>query len=558
MSIRLKIVLIVLPLLVATLALTGVSSYFSASNGVSRVAREFLAFKASQVRKHAESQWTLLVENGLTGREEMVAATREAVAAYAGSLATSATELTVAFAADGSVVMSTAALEPTAEEREAVAALAAAKNADYLTVTLGGVDRMGKGFWFEPFGWYVLVTEERAAFYAGVNEIKWRTLIILGASTAVGVALVLVFAGWLTRPLTRVVGTMRKIITTNDLGERVDVEYRDEIGQLAQTFNLMVEGLEAAYGKVRGYAFQSSASRQRAKRLRNYFQMYVPISVIDQHLSRPHGGTLAENRVIAMLSSDIRGFTTISEKLRPQDLVLQLNRYFTQMVGIIVKRGGIVCDYIGDAIKAFYGAPDKHEDDALQAVFSALDMVEALAEFNRAQREEAARGKSNLEWNIGVGVNYGVATVGDIGCDKKMIYNAFGRVSDFASELEGSTKKYAQQVIISERVRREVRNDLTCRYLDIHPTGDTGRPTNIYTVKRSVEGAEHEAWDLHNAAMEEYFPGRNFPKAAVLFAQVQKLLPGDAPGALMLERCRRYAKKAPPPDWDGAEIGDLA
>src|SRR5512133_2019190 len=116
MSIRLKIVLIVLPLLVATLALTGVSSYFSASNGVSRVARTFLAFKASQVRKHAESQWTLLVENGLTGRE-------------------------------------------------VVAALAAAKNADYLTVRLGGVERVGKGFWFEPFGWYVLVTEERAAFY---------------------------------------------------------------------------------------------------------------------------------------------------------------------------------------------------------------------------------------------------------------------------------------------------------------------------------------------------------------------------------------------------------
>ncbi|MCX7031611.1 MAG: adenylate/guanylate cyclase domain-containing protein, partial [Spirochaetes bacterium] len=79
MSIRLKIILIVLPLVVATLVLTGVSSYFAASNGISRVAREFLAFKSSQLRKHAESQWSLLVENGLTGRPEMVEATREAV-----------------------------------------------------------------------------------------------------------------------------------------------------------------------------------------------------------------------------------------------------------------------------------------------------------------------------------------------------------------------------------------------------------------------------------------------------------------------------------------------
>ncbi len=151
--------------------LTGVSSYFAASNGVSRVAREFLAFKSSQLRKHAESQWTLLVENGLTGRSEMVEATREAVASYAATLATSATELTAAFATDGSVQMATGELELAAGEREAVASLALAKNTDYLTVDLGGVQRVGKGFWFEPFGWYVLVTEDRAAFYAGVNEI---------------------------------------------------------------------------------------------------------------------------------------------------------------------------------------------------------------------------------------------------------------------------------------------------------------------------------------------------------------------------------------------------
>ena len=558
MSIRLKIILIVLPLVVATLLLTGVSSYFSASNGISEVAREFLAFKSSQLRKHAESQWTLLVENGLTGRSEMVEATREAVASYAASLATSATELTAAFGADGSVRMATGDLVLVSGEQEEMASLALAKNTDYLTVDLGGVQRVGKGFWFEPFAWYVLVTEERATFYAGVNEIAWRTLIILGASIVAAVVLVLVFAGWLTRPLKRVVASMRQIITTNDLGERVEVEYRDEIGQLAQTFNVMVEGLEAASGHVRGYARQSSVSRQREKRYRNVFQMYVPKSVIDQHLDNPHGGPVAENRVIAMLSSDIRGFTSISEPLRPEDLVKQLNRYFALMVGVIVKHRGVVCDYIGDAIKAFFGAPTKHKDDALDAVLSAIEMVEALEEFNRLQREDAARGGSNGEWRIGVGVNYGVATVGDIGCEKKMIYNAIGRVSDFASELEGSTKRYAQQVIVSERVRREVRNDLACRHLDIHPTGDTGRPTRIYTVKRSVEGAEREAWELHNAAMEEYFPGRNFEKAGSMFAQVQKLLSGDVASSIMQERCRRYRTASLPPGWDGIEIGETA
>jgi adenylate cyclase len=552
MSIRLKIVLIVLPLVVATLLLTGVSSYFSASNGVSQVAREFLAFKSSQLRKHAESQWTLLVENGLTGRPEMVEATREAVKEYAASLATSETELTAAFAVDGTVAMSTAAVEPTAEEREAVAALALAKNTDYLTVSLGGVDRVGKGFWFEPFGWYVLVTEERAAFYAGVNEILLRTLIILGVAIAAAVALVLAFTGWLTRPLKRVVASMRQIITTNDLGERVEVEYHDEIGQLAQTFNLMVEGLETAYGRVRGYARTSMISQTRENRFRNVFQMYVPKAVIDQYIADPGRGLEGENRVIAVLSSDIRGFTSISEPLQPDELVRQLNRYFALMVEVIDRHGGFVDKYIGDAIKALFGAPDRHEDDALRAALSALEMAEALEKFNN---EQTAKG--NPSWNIGVGVTYGVCTVGNIGCEKKMNYTAFGPMADFAAELEGATKRYRQQCILSESVQRRVKDLLPCRLLDFVRMAGPGRAVRIFTAKKSVSGVEHEAWDLHNAAMEEYLK-RDFTGAADRFERVCAMLGDDVPGALMLERCRRYRRLTLPKGWDGAEMRETA
>jgi class 3 adenylate cyclase len=557
MSIRLKIVLIVLPLVVATLLLTGVSSYFSASNGISEVAREFLAFKSSQLRKHAESQWTLLVENGLTGRAEMVEATREAVASYAANLATSATELTAAFGADGSVAMATGDLALVSGEQEGMASLAVAKNTDYLTVDLGGVQRVGKGFWFEPFGWYVLVTEERATFYAGVNEIAWRTLIILGASIAAAVALVLVFAGWLTRPLKRVVGTMERIITTNDLGERVEVEYHDEIGQLAQTFNLMVEGLEAAYGQVQGYARASAISKTKENRFRNVFQMYVPKAVIDRHIADPSRGLQGENRVIAVLSSDIRGFTSISEPLQPDELVRQLNRYFAMMVEVIDRHGGYVDKYIGDAIKALFGAPDRHEDDALRATLSALEMAEALEGFNGEQREEAARGNPNREWNIGVGVAYGVSTVGNVGCEKKMNYTAFGPMADFASELEGATKRYRQQCILSESVQRKVKDQLPCRLLDFVRMGGPGRAMRIYTVKKVLTDGEREAWDLHNAAMEEYLK-RDFSSAAERFGRVCAMLGDDAPGALMIERCRAYATQAPPPGWDGTEIGEIA
>jgi adenylate cyclase len=552
MSIRLKIILIVLPLVVATLLLTGVSSYFSASNGISQVAREFLAFKSSQLRKHAESQWTLLVENGLTGRPEMVEATREAVASYAASLATSTTELTAAFGADGSVRMATGDLALAAGEQEAVASLALAKNTDYLTVDLGGVQRVGKGFWFDPFAWYVLVTEERSTFYAGVNEILLRTLIILGVAIAAAVVLVLVFSGWLTRPLRRVVSTMERIITTSDLGERVEVEYRDEIGQLAQTFNLMVEGLETAYGQIRGYARTSVISQKKENRFRNVFQMYVPKAVIDQHIANPGLGLEGENRVIAVLSSDIRGFTSISEPLQPDELVSQLNRYFAMMVEVIDRHGGYVDKYIGDAIKALFGAPDRHEDDALRAALSALEMVEALEGFNR---EQAAMG--NAVWNIGVGVAYGVSTVGNVGCEKKMNYTAFGPMADFASELEGATKRYRQQCILSESVQRKAKDQLPCRLLDFVRMGGPGPAARIYTAKKALTDVEREAWDLHNTAMEAYLK-RDFAGAADRFERVCAMLGDDVPGALMLERCRRYRQLTLPSGWDGAEIGETA
>jgi hypothetical protein len=207
MSIRWKIVLIVVPLILATLLLTGVSSYFSASNGITRVAKDFLGFKAQELQNQAQSQWRLLVDNNLTGRPEMVSATQAAVEGYAGSIVRSATELIAAVGEDGGIKMSTSPLAWQGEEQAAVAGLVKARGTDLVTVSMGGKARVAKGFWFEPFGWYLLVSEERSAFYDQVNQIALRTVIILVASIAGGVLLVLIFAGYLTRPLTRVVGT---------------------------------------------------------------------------------------------------------------------------------------------------------------------------------------------------------------------------------------------------------------------------------------------------------------------------------------------------------------
>ena len=549
MSIRLKIVLVVVPLIVVTLLLTGISSYFSASTGITRIAKDFLGFKAQELRNHAESQWSLLVENGLTGKTEMVAAAKAAVESYAKSLIRRPTELIFAIGGDGAVAMGSMEVAIRSAEKAALVALAMAKSSDLVTLPIADTDRVAKGFWFEPFAWYVLVSEERAAFYGQANEIALRTAVILVAAIAVAVVLTLLLAGYLGRPITRMMTAMKDIISTSDLSERVVVEYNDEIGRLARTFNHMVGQLEKAYEQIKGFAFKAVIARKREQKIKNIFQKYVPSDVIDRHIKNPESMLVGENRVLGVLFSDIRSFTTISESMKPDDLVNSLNRYFTVMVDIIMARNGTVDKYIGDAIMAFFGAPERHQDDAMSSVLAGIEMTDALRGFNEGQKAI-----HKPEFRIGVGINYGVVTIGNVGTDKKMTYTVIGEMVDLASRLEGLTKAYHQQLIISESLHTKVRDQLPCRLLDWVSSSAKGKPgaVKIYTARQALEPREKEAWECHNAAMEEYRK-RNFTRAVTLFKDVLGILPGDEAATLLMTRSALYAKSPPSADWEGVE-----
>lgn len=548
MSIRLKIVLIVLPLIITTLLLTGASSFFSATNAITGIAKEFLGFKAAEFQKYAESQWLLLVENNMTERPSMVAATQAAIESYAESIVRSATE--VIFALDGQleVAMQTAELTVEEGEREALQQIVESRTTDLITPRISGVERVAKGFYFEPFDWYILVSEQRDTFYSQINQITQRTGIILVLAIILGGIMVLVFAGYLTNPLTRVAQAMEKIISTNDLSNRVQVEYNDETGKLAHTFNMMVGALETAYNQIKRFAFKAALAQKREHKIRNIFQKYVPADVIDEFFTNPEKMLIGENRVISILFSDIRSFTSISEKMMPDDLVNSLNRYFTVMVDIIMARHGIVDKYIGDAIMAFFGAPVRHKDDALQSVLAGIEMSEALGQFNAQQRE---LGKP--EFRIGVGINYGVVTVGNIGTEKKMDYTIIGDMVNLASRMEGLTKKYHQPLLISESLHQKVKDEVDCRLIDTVAVKGKTKGVRIYTVKKRLSEEEKKAWTLHNTAMESYYR-RDFDEAIGYFQNAQKIFPDDYASQLIIDRCRQFKVTPPPENWDGVEI----
>ncbi len=549
MGIRAKIVLVVLPLIVTTLLLTGASSFFSATNAITGVAKEFLGFKAAELEKYAAGQWGLLVENNFTENPAMVAATQAAIESYAASIVRSPTEVIFALDGEGRLAMQTGELEVRPGEKAALQALAAGRKRELATPRIGGVDRVVKGFWFEPFGWYVVVSERRATFYSRVSQITTRTLYILGGAILAGIVLILLFAGYLTRPLTKVAGTMENIIRTNDLSSRVAVEYHDEIGKLAHTFNLMIGQLEKVTNDIKRYAFKAALAKKREYKIRNIFQKYVPGEVIDEFFKNPEGMLIGDNRVLSVLFADIRSFTSISEKMAPDDLVNNLNRYFSVMVKIIEDRQGTIDKYIGDAIMAFFGAPVKHEDDALQSVLAGIEMNEALASFNANQ---AKLGKP--EWRIGIGINYGVVTVGNIGTETKMNYTIIGDMVNLASRLEGLTKEYGQPLLLSEGLQTRIKDKVPFRLIDRVAVKGKKQGVGIYTARRKLNDAEAEAWALHNGAMEMFYPGRDFQGAAERFHQVRNILPQDHAAELLEGRCREFLRNPPPKDWDGVTV----
>ena len=548
MHIRAKLTLVVLPILVVSLVLTGSAAFFVATGAVTRVTQEFLSFKVFQLEKYAESQWRLLVDNDLAGSPPMVEAARAGVASFAESIVRTDTEAILALDAEGGLAMSTRPLNLSDDEREALLPLVREGSRALVTPTLGGVQRVARGFAFPPFGWYLLVSEERETFYSDVTRITRYTAGFLLAACLLSVLLLMLVARRLTSPLTRVVESMEGIIRESDLSTRVPVEYRDETGRLAHTFNIMISELDRAYRQIKRYAYEAVLAQKREHKIRSIFQKYVPQDLIDRFFENPESMLVGDNRQLAILFSDIRGFTSISEGMKPDELVSALNRYFETQVDIIMNRGGIVDKYIGDAIMAFFGAPVQHEDDPLQAVLAGIEMSEALTGFNARQRE-----LGSPEFQIGVGIAYGIVTVGNIGTDRKMDYTVIGDMVNLASRLEGLTKVYHQPLLFSDTLWEPIRGRLPGRFIDTVAVKGRKQGARIYTARKELADGESRAWALHNEAMELYY-GRRFAEAAEGFREVLAILPGDDAGESMLERCRRYCESPPPADWDGIEV----
>ena len=287
------------------------------------------------------------------------------------------------------------------------------------------------------------------------------------------------------------------------------------------------------------------------KRIRKAFSRFVPEQIIDSLVTQADKSdekiAVGETRAVAILFSDIRSFTNISEKNRADVLVAFLNRYFSTMVEIIKKHGGTIDKFIGDAIMAEFGTPVSYEDNCRRAVMAAYEMRDALESVEMGDLVMP----DGMKFNIGIGIHYGDVIVGSIGSKDKTDYSVIGDNVNLASRLEGLTKTYGVQILVSETVRADAGEDSFCfRHLDDVRVKGKKNAVPIYAVDRSPQEFSAEYKDAYIKGMELYKQGI-WNLAKDYFSKALNAAQGDKAAKLMLERCEEFIKD-PPENWDGA------
>ena len=282
------------------------------------------------------------------------------------------------------------------------------------------------------------------------------------------------------------------------------------------------------------------------QRLRRAFSRFVPEEVIDRLTEDAASETesINEKRKVAVLICDIRNFTSISERNKPENVVSFLNEYFKKMVKVIKKHGGAIDKFMGDAIMALFGTPVSYEDNARRAVDAALEMqslVPGISCSNLFIPE-------GMNFNVGIGIHYGDVIVGSIGCAEKSDYTVIGDTVNLASRLEGLTKSYGAGIIISGAVKNELNRKYNLLHLDTVKVKGKSVGVQIYRVDENALNADYV--QCYKKALDLYTNGA-WNLAASYFERAQQLLPADKSASKMYERCLEFISN-PPLNWDGA------
>ena len=299
--------------------------------------------------------------------------------------------------------------------------------------------------------------------------------------------------------------------------------------------------------------YRALVEEKEKRRVRTAFGQYLSPEVIRRLLLNPK---LVEPKKteITVMFSDIRGFTTISENLDAQDLALFLNQYLSDMTSLVFEYAGTLDKYIGDAVMAFWGAPFETEDHAIKGCDSALRMMQRV---RAMQKEWEAQGKPKLD--IGIGLNSGVASVGNMGSALRYGYTALGDAVNLSSRLEGLNKDYGTHILVNETTYAATRNEnFVYRELDLIRVKGKSQPVRIYELicrqgEDSAYGTPAQVQERLSqfAYGRELYCARRWEEAQRAFQSILDQWGADGPSRAYWKRCQEYLFDEPPSGWDG-------
>jgi len=322
-----------------------------------------------------------------------------------------------------------------------------------------------------------------------------------------------------------------------------------QIRGIERSINLTVNPLTNPAGTVRGGLVVLEDISQE-KRMKATMYRYMTPGVAERVMALGDDALMVgERKDVTILFSDIRGYTALTEKMEAADVVSLLNDYFETMVEAVFNFEGTLDKFIGDALMAVFGAPLPLENHAWMSVQSALDMRRRLAEFNDRRRLS-----SQPIIRIGIGISSGAVVSGNIGSQKRMDYTVIGNGVDISSRLEGVTKEYGCDIILSEFTYNLCQEQVWVRELDCIRVKGKSRPINIYELigdrRDSLEPKTYEFLELYAAGRAAY-SSMNFSQALRYFQSAQQLRPSDLAVTVHLQRSQEYLLTPPPENWDG-------